>query len=384
MAAPRLLAKTDLAALAPVVEAGRPAIEQHARLAGLLAARGLPPGLFAEPVITRGADGAPTSVSWYGETDGEPAPLSSLSPARRAEAERTLAASLAALLPALDDADAGPLLRRALLVAEPDSVLAVDGRVVLAGWGLAPRGTAQDDASLAALLRAGLGRYLPALSAAGPGFFSGAAAQAAVHPSLGATAMPQPTTPRAAPPPPSPPPPPPPPAQASGAGRAWWWLVPAGLLVAILFLLLGVWLGLRMCTAEFAGRELRAGVVDAAEAGAVIARQRDANSRLEREIAAARAALQGEICRPAGPLAPLSPPAEGAPPAPEGGAPAPQGEAPPAQEGPTPLRLGEGNERGAAEPGADQPGADERGADGGVKAPEEPPAAPPPAPPSPR
>jgi hypothetical protein len=366
MAAPRLLAKTDLAALAPVLEGGRPAIEQHARLAGLLAARGLPPGLFAEPVITRGADGAPTSVSWYGEADGEPAPLSSLSPARRAEAERALAASLAALLPALDDADAGPLLRRALLLAEPDSVLAVDGGVVLAGWGLAPRGAAQDDASLAALLRAGLGRYIPALAAAGPGFFSGAAAQPAVQPSPGAAVMPEAPAPRAAPPPPPPPPPPsPPPTQTGGAGRAWWWLLPAGLLVAILFLLLGVWLGLRMCTAEFAGRELRAGVVDAGEAGAIIARQREANSRLEREIAAARAALQGEICRPTGPLAPLSPPAGGAPPAPGGSAPAPEGEAPPpGQEGPAPLRLGEGNEPVA---------------DGGEKAPEEPAA--PPAPP---
>jgi hypothetical protein len=370
MAAPRLLAKTDLAALAPVMEGGRPAIEQHARLAGLLAARGLPPGLFAEPVITRRADGTPSSVSWYGEADGEPAPLSSLSPARRAEAERTLAAALATLLPALDDADAGPLLRRALLLAEPDSVLAVDGRVVLAGWGLAPRGAGQDDAALAGLLQAGLGRYLPALAAAGPGFFSGSAVAAAASPPAAAPVTP----PRATTPPPPPPvTPPPPPAQTGGGGRAWWWLLPAGLLVALLFLLLGVWLGLRMCTAEFAGRELRAGVIDAGEAGAVIARQREANSRLEREIAAARAALQGEICRPTGPLAPLAPPPAGgtpgpedATPPPEGSAPGQQGEAPP--EGPTPLRIGEGNEPAA---------------DGGEKAPEDPAAAPP-AQPSPR
>jgi hypothetical protein len=380
MAAPRLLAKTDLAALAPVMQGGRAAIEQHARLAGGLAARGLSPGLFAEPVITRGADGAPSSVSWYGEADGEPAPLSSLSPARRAEAERSLAAALAALLPALDDADAGPLLRRALLVAEPDSVLAVDGRVVLAGWGLAPRAAGQDEASLAGLLREGLGRYHPALAAAGPEFFAATAPQGsapstpAQAAAAGAAAA---ATARAAappPPPPSPPPPPPPPpppqAQAGGSGRAWWWLVPAGLLVAILFLLLGVWLGLRMCTAEFAGRELRAGVVDEAEAGGLIARQREVNARLEREIAAARAALQGEICRPTGPLAPLTPPPGGAAPTPQGETPAPQGNPaqqgnPAPQEGPAPLRLGEGN---------DPP------AEGGEKAPEEPA----PAPPAPR
>ncbi|MCU0984470.1 MAG: hypothetical protein MUC89_05950 [Acetobacteraceae bacterium] len=354
MAAPRLLAKTDLAALVPVMEAGRPVIEQHARLAGLLAARGLSPGLFAEPVITRGADGAPSSVSWYGEADGEPAPLSSLSPARRAEAERVLAASLAALLPALDDADAGPLARRALLLAEPDSVLAVDGRVVLVGWGLVPRGAGQDEASLAGLLQAGLGRYVPALAAAGPGFFSGSPVASAAP-----AAPPPAVAPRAAPPPPPPPiaPAVPSPQPPGGASRAWWWLLPAGLLVAILFLLLGVWLGLRMCTAEFAGRELRAGVVDPTEAAAAIARQREANTRLEREIAAARAALQGEICRPAGPLAPLAP-------QPQGGTPGQQGEAPPAPEGPARLRIGEGNEPAA---------------EGGEKAPEEPSPPPPPA-----
>ncbi|WP_291298007.1 hypothetical protein, partial [Elioraea sp.] len=175
MAAPRLLAKTDLSAHAPVTEGGRAVIEQHGRLAALLSARGLSPGLFAEPVITRGADGAPSSVSWYGEADGEPVPLSSLSPARRAEAERALAASLASLVPALDDADAGGLLRRALLLADPDSVLAVDGGVVLTGWGLAPRGAAADPEVQAGLLREGLGRYHPALAAAGGAFFSGAA-----------------------------------------------------------------------------------------------------------------------------------------------------------------------------------------------------------------
>lgn len=330
MAAPRLLAKTDLAAFSPVTEGGRPVIEQHARLAALLAARGLPAGLFAEPVITRGSDGAPSSVSWYGEADADPVPLSSLSAARRAEAERALGAALGALLPALDDADAGGLLRRALLVAEPDCVLAVDGGIVLTGWGLVPKGTADEPGALAARLGEGLGRYHPALAAAGVGFFSGAPVVATPTPS---PALPGPPSPAPGPvmTPAAPPPPPLPPTQRSGGHPAWWWLLPAGLAVALLFLLLGVWLGLRLCTAEFAGRELRAGVVDEAEARAMIARQREANSRLEREIAAARAALQGEICRPSGPLAPLAPP--------EGG-----------QQGPAPLPLegspeAEGTER---------------------------------------
>lgn len=335
MAAPRLLAKTDLSAHAPVMEGGRAVIEQHGRLAALLAARGLPPGLFAEPVITRGADGAPASVSWYGEADGEPVPLSSLSPARRAEAERALAAALATLVPALDDADAGGLLRRALLLADPDSVLAVDGGVVLTGWALAPRGTAGEPEGLATRLREGLGRYHPALAAAGAGFFSGAAmAPAAAEP-----AAPPPAPPPAAPrmqAAPSPPPPPRPPVVEGGGRPAWWWMLPAGLAIALLFLLFGVWLGLRLCTSEFAGRELRASVVDEAAAREAIARQREANTRLEREIAAARAALTGDICRPAGPLAPIAPPSEPTPPAPitppaEGTPPPPAEGAPPTQ-----------------------------------------------------
>lgn len=350
MAAPRLLAKTDLAAFVPVTDGGRPVIEQHARLAALLAARGLAPGLFAEPVITRGPDGAPASVSWYGEADADPVPLPSLSPARRAEVERALGAVLGALQPALDDADAGGLLRRALLVAEPDSILAVDGGVVLAGWGLVAKGTPAEPAALAQALNRGLGRYHPALAAAGAGFFSGApVAQAPADPQAApAAASSTAAGARTAAPPPPPPPPPPPAsarAAAEGGSRAWWWLLPAGLAVALLFLLLGVWLGLRMCTAEFAGRELRAGVVDEAEARAMIARQREVNSRLEREIAAARAALQGEICRPAGPIAPLAPP-----------------EGSPGQEGtgpqPLPMQGGGGAEAEGAEKAPEEPAAE--------------------------
>jgi hypothetical protein len=349
MAAPRLLAKTDLAALLPMTEGGRKVIEQHARLVALLAAHGLSPRLFAEPVITRGADGAPASVSWYGEADADPVPLPSLSPARRAEVERTLTAAIGALLPALDDADAGALLRRALLIADPESILSVDGGVVLAGWGLVAKGTAEDPAALAGQLRTGLGRYHPVLAAAGPGFFSGAPVGSSTQ-ATPPPAAPAATEPTPGPAPSAPLPTKPSPAGASGSSPAWWWLLPAGLGVALVFLLLGVWLGLRMCTAEFAGRELRAGVVDEAETRAMIARQREANSRLEREIAAARAALQGEICRPAGPLAPLSP---------QQGGPGPEGSGGKEGSGPEPLPI-EGGE-GAAE--------------GGVKAPEQPPPA---------
>jgi hypothetical protein len=320
MAAPRLLSKTDLAGYEPVPLAGRSVLDGHARLAALLAARGLPSGLFAEPVLTRRADGSPAAVSWYGEGDGEPAPLSALSPARRAEAEARLRADLAVLAPLLDDAEGGALVRRALLVADPDSVLAVDGRVVITGWGLVPRGTGEDPVRLAALLREGLGRYLPALADAGPEVFAGTAPLAAA-PAAAAAAAAAPTPPRPAPP--SPPPPVPAPVAAAPSGG--WWMLPAGLGIAIAFLLLGFWLGWRAAVGEWSGRQLLAAVVDEGPTRAALERARAANAALEQQIAQARAALEGEICRPEGPLPalvpappPPEPPADGALPGREG------------------------------------------------------------------
>lgn len=335
MAAPRLLSKTDLAGYEPVPLAGRSVLESHARLAALLAARGLPSGLFAEPVLTRRADGTPAAVSWYGEGDGEPAPLSALSPARRAEAEAKLRAALAGLAPALDDAEGGALVRRALLVADPDSVLAVDGRVVITGWGLAPRGTGDDPVRFAALLREGLGRYLPSLADAGPEVFAGTTPLAAAP--AAATAPPAPAPPRAAPPPP--PPPPPTPVAVAAAPAGGWWMLPAGLGIAIAFLLLGFWLGWRAAVGEWAGRELFASVVDEGPTRAALARAREANTALEQQIAQARAALAGEICRPEGPLPALTPTASPPEPPAEGALPG-QGEAtpePPPPPDPPPL-----------------------------------------------
>lgn len=312
MAAPRLLSKTDLAGCEPVRLAGRAVIDSHARLAALLAARGLAAGLFAEPVITRGADGAPVAVAWYGAGDGEPVPLAALSPARRAEAEARLRADLAALAPLLDDAEAGPLLRRALLIADPDCLLALDGRVVITGWGLAPRGSGDDPVRLAAALREGLGRYLPAVADAGPELFAVPLVASPASPPSPPPPPLRPATPAAAPAPPAAPPPAPaaPAAPAAGGG---WWLLPAGLAVAIVFLLVGFWLGWRAAVGEWAGRTLYAAVVDEAATRAAAERARAANAALEQRIAAAQAALAGEICRPEGPmpaLLPLAPPPE--------------------------------------------------------------------------
>lgn len=360
MAAPRLLSKTDLTPYEPATLSGRAVLEGHGRLAALLAARGLPTALFAEPVLTRRSDGTPSAVSWYGEGDGEPTPLGSLSPARRADAEAALRSALASLTPALDDAESGPMLRRALLVADPDSVLFVDGRVTITGWGLVPRGTGEDPVRLATLLREGLGRYHPGLADAGPEVFAGtapiaAAASLATAGMAAAATTAAPVPPRAA----APPPPLPPAAPAAAAATAGgWWMLPAGLGVAIVFLLLGFWLGWRAAVGEWAGRELIASVVEEGPTRAAIARNREASAELERQIAAARAALAGEICRPEGPLpslTPVAPPGEAPSPAPtEGSAPAPAPD--PAGTAPAgPIRPEAPRDEGVAPPPAPDP-----------------------------
>ena len=90
MAAPRLLLKTDLAGLQPLLLRGQPVQALHQRLTDQLTARGAPAALFAEPITGAGA------ISWYGEAAGEPQPLPTLSSARRTEAEAALARQLQA------------------------------------------------------------------------------------------------------------------------------------------------------------------------------------------------------------------------------------------------------------------------------------------------
>jgi hypothetical protein len=373
MASPRFLLKTDLAGLVPIEVGGAPAIAQAARLADLLAARLGPEAaaLFAEPVATTDAARGGGSVSWYAPASGEPVPLASLPEARRALLAAGLRDRLAALVPLLADPQAGPLLRAALVLPGPEHVLALDDTVVLTGWGLAPRDLPADSASRAAhaarvfaeawpatlgtALAAGsiapAGVAVPAASppsdrgAAGEGTqrpqatsaaFSGAAASsgaAAAGPARAAA-----TAGAGAGGPPLRPPRPPAPSAAPlprPVASVWnGWLVPLAVLVAILFLLLGFWLGWRLVSERIAQTVLVAEIADEARVRELIRLQEDTNRALEREVAEARAALARDVCvADAGPLPALPPPArlpvapEAVPPA----LPAPAPDAPAAQ-----------------------------------------------------
>ena len=132
MAAPRLLLKTDLAGLQPLILRGQPVQALYQRLADQLAAKGAPAALFAEPISGAGA------ISWYGEAAGEPQPLPSLSSARRAEAEAALTRQLQALEPLLDDLNTPLALARLRDLRTLANALTVGGspNVVLERMGL--------------------------------------------------------------------------------------------------------------------------------------------------------------------------------------------------------------------------------------------------------
>uniref|UniRef100_UPI0018DF3B2D hypothetical protein n=1 Tax=Roseomonas rosulenta TaxID=2748667 RepID=UPI0018DF3B2D len=162
MASPRFILKTDLQGLEPVAIGGAAVLDADSRLRALLGPDRA--ALFAEPVVTWGNGRNAGSVSWYAEAAGDPVPLAALPPARRAAMEQRLAAELAALAPLMSD----PLLRGALVLAGPDSILAIEDRPVLTGWGLAPAGALRDPASRLQHLRGVYGAALPpALAAEG-------------------------------------------------------------------------------------------------------------------------------------------------------------------------------------------------------------------------
>jgi hypothetical protein len=324
MAAPRLLLKTDLAGLQPLLLRGQPVQALHQRLTDQLTARGAPAALFAEPITGAGA------ISWYGEAAGEPQPLPTLSSARRAEAEAALTRQLQALEPLLDDAEIGPLLRRALVLPSADSILVLDGQIILTGWGLAAREIAEDPAALTAQLRRVLGPYSQRLGAAPDGFLTNATMAA---PTPTPAAPPPPIASRAAAPPPPPPPPPAP--MMAAAPRAPFggaaWLVPLLALVALTFLALGFWLAWMQLQRDLAGRQQTVSIVDDAATRNAIRLQRETNEALERDLERMRRlAATPNVCTPEGPLG-LNPPPERQPVRPEAVPPAVpqrQGEAP--------------------------------------------------------
>ncbi len=270
--APRFIGKTSLDGLHPVQLDGQPVLRSHGRLRDLLQSRlGLAAGrLFAEPVVTWPSPGNPGSVSWYADTTGDGEPLAALPADRRAPVERQLREVLQQFGPLLDDPEFGPLLRRALALGSGNGLLAVGSAPLLIDWGLAADGTGSDEdmAARASTWTAGyLGTPSPAVPMAAPPY----------APALPARPVPAPAW--------------------SATRPAWdWALIPAAVVVAALFLGVGLYAGARMVAARVAARPNSVALLNEPATREAMDRQREQNAALEREIEARRRLLSVNVC----------------------------------------------------------------------------------------
>ena len=265
--APRFIGKTSLTGFYPVTHAGRRVLDGFSVLQGRLRALGPDAAnLFAEPVVTWPGPDAPGSVSWYTEAAGPAEPLSALSAHHRAMLEERLRAILQQLQPLLAEPEFGPLLHAALSLGQAGGVTGVGGAPVLTEWGLTPDPSGAPSTG-----------WMPAQ---GPG-----AGTAAPPP------LPQ-AAPQAAPPPP------PPSSAPVPAGRAapHWALAPAAALVALLFLGIGVFVGVRAVSSRVAERPTTVSLLDEAATRDATERQKQQNAALEQEIEARKRLLAGNVC----------------------------------------------------------------------------------------
>lgn len=293
----RFLGKTSLVGLEPLSYEGVPVLDAHARVREALRQRGESEAaeLFAEPIVTWSSGGGARdgSVSWYAEAEGTPEPLTAVAEDRRRVLEQRLRQVLARLVPALVDPQIGPLLQRVLIVSSPAGIVAVGERIILTEWGLEAAGTPRPADSLAALQASPIGAYLPPLAGGAGGIATAAAATGAATAAGLAARRAAPGARAAA-------------GMAAGGAavglaaaagprrRVWsWWLVPAALLLAAAFLALGWWLAICL----LGTRPTSVGLFDEPQARAALQAQLDQNAALEREIAARRQALAGDVCR---------------------------------------------------------------------------------------
>jgi S1-C subfamily serine protease len=292
--ADRRLARTGLNGRVPFRLGTRSVQDDHARATAQLAnlAGAEAASFFAAPVVTLGNGTADGSVDWLTALPGDITPLAQLEGSARQAAEDRLRRILARLQPLLADQDVGAWLRRALVVPDAGAVQLVGGVPVLTDWGLAPPGLGETPAALERAMRGGLGSYLPA-EAPPPAAATASTGAATVAAATGTAAAATATAAATAPPPP-----PPPRVVAPVAGNPGnRFLVPAAIAVAAIFLALGIWIGARIVQEQLAARNNVARVVqDDAELRRAIDLQRQQNEALERRIADARGALEGNMC----------------------------------------------------------------------------------------
>jgi len=265
--APRFIGKTSLTGLYPVLHGGRNVLDQFTDLQQALHGAGPnAASLFAEPVITWPGPDAPGSVSWYSEAAGTAEPLAALSAHHRAMLVERLRETVARLQPSLADPIAGPLLQSALSLGQEAGITSVGGAPVLMQWGLTSDVAGKPDT---AWLQGFETRApLAAPPAAAPAPVTASAAPATATRSSAVTA---------------------------GPGLNWT-LVPVAATVALLFLGLGLWVGVRAVASRVAERPTTVALLNEAETRDATERQRLQNAALEAEIEARKRLLAGNVC----------------------------------------------------------------------------------------
>ncbi|WP_299629087.1 trypsin-like peptidase domain-containing protein [uncultured Tateyamaria sp.] len=121
--------------------------------------------LFAEPLLSRGNDQAPPSVSWYTEVQGTAQPFGRLDEAQQAALSAELSRLLRPVREMLDHADDGALVANALNISDPNDVWSVEGVPVIINWGMLPTDLPRDATARSQHYARTLGRFLPLASA---------------------------------------------------------------------------------------------------------------------------------------------------------------------------------------------------------------------------
>jgi len=192
--AEHFVSKISIASEDFVEAGGRPVLERHEELRKLLQDRAGPEvaALFAEPLISRGNDAAPPTVSWYTESEGEARTLASLPVGERDRAERYLTEHLRPLRALAEDPASADLALGALTVYGRDDVMVQGTHPVIVNWGLMQGGNGANATARPAHYGQTLGKYLPL--SGGPAPEAAPAAPVSTSSGIGVTATPPPPT----------------------------------------------------------------------------------------------------------------------------------------------------------------------------------------------
>lgn len=143
------------------------ALESYPALRSLLNDKVSPEAarLFAEPLVSRGNDSAPATISWYCDLEGDAVPLAQLDEQARSAVDAKIADRLREIRSLLEDPDGGQLVGAALHVPALSDIWVAQGEPVILNWGMLSAPNESSEAQRSAQYAGALGRYLPMAAA---------------------------------------------------------------------------------------------------------------------------------------------------------------------------------------------------------------------------